>query len=170
MKHIYLLRHAKSEWDEPFQKDEERGLSERGKKQTKALRSFLLDFGINVDSVLVSPAERALKTYQNLRKEILRLPKPDIRDSIYEAEEEDLLFLLHGIPNTVRSVMIVGHNPGLENFASSLLYGQSTPSRFHKFPTASFLGLSYSGEDWKNLDWGTCHLQVFWIPGHLGKE
>ncbi|TGN19831.1 SixA phosphatase family protein [Leptospira idonii] len=170
MKHIYLLRHAKSEWDEPYQTDEERGLAERGKKQTKALRSFLHDYEIDVDLAFVSPAERTKRTYQALRKEILRLPKPDFKEAIYEAEEDDLLFLLHGVPDSVRSVMIVGHNPGLESFANAALYGAPDPSRFHKFPTASFLGLTCDKDSWKELTWGSCLLNVFWIPGRLGKE
>jgi phosphohistidine phosphatase len=170
MKQIYLLRHAKSDWEEPFTSDEERGLSDRGKKQTKALRSFLLDYHLNIDVAYVSSAVRAEKTYQALRKEIIRLPRPEIRDMIYEADAEDLLFLCHGIPNSTESILIVGHNPGLEEFANGLLFGSTEPSRFQKLPTASFIGLSFAGENWKDLNWGTARIKVFWIPGQIGKE
>jgi phosphohistidine phosphatase len=170
MKQIYLLRHAKSEWDEPYLTDEKRGLSERGKKQTKAVRNFLQDYRLDVDLTYVSQAVRAEKTYQSLRKEILRLPKPEIRESIYEADGEDLLFLCQGIPNSIQSVLIVGHNPGLEEFANGLLFGSPEPSRLQKFPTAGFIGLTYAGEKWKELGWGTARLKVFWIPVQIGKE
>jgi|JI8StandDraft_1071087.scaffolds.fasta_scaffold01147_7 phosphohistidine phosphatase len=170
MKQIFLLRHAKSDWDEPFLSDEKRGLSERGKKQTKALRSFLLDYQLDIDAAFVSPAIRAERTYATLRKEILRLPKPEVRDSIYEAAGEDLLFLCHGIPDSIHSALIVGHNPGLDEFANGLLFGNTEPSRLQKFPTASFIGLTFAGESWKELSWGTARLKVFWIPGRIGKE
>ncbi|MCW7468806.1 SixA phosphatase family protein [Leptospira kanakyensis] len=170
MKHIYLLRHAKSEWDEPYDSDLERSLSKRGKEQAKALREYLKESRFEFDQCLVSPAERTLKTYASLRKEILRFPKPDLREAIYDADKEDLLFLLHGLSPSVRSVCLVGHNPGLEELGSALLFGESSHTKFQKFPTASFLGLSFSNESWKDLSWGSCQLAVFWIPGQIGKE
>lgn len=170
MKQIYLLRHAKSEWDEPYDSDLERSLSRRGKEQSKALREYLKESRFEFDQCLVSPAERTQKTYASLRKEILRFPKPDLREAIYDADKEDLLFLLHGLSPSVRSVCLVGHNPGLEELGSALLFGETTPIKFQKFPTASFLGLSFSEESWKDLSWGSCQLAVFWIPGQIGKE
>ena len=118
---------------------------------------------------LVSQAVRAEKTYHHLRKEILRLPKPDVIPSIYESDAEDLLFLCQGIPNTVRSILIVGHNPGLENFASGLLFGNPEASCFTKFPTASLLGVNSECENWKDISFGKSKLKVFWIPGQIGK-
>ncbi|EKJ87748.1 SixA phosphatase family protein [Leptospira meyeri] len=170
MKQIYLLRHAKSEWDEPYDSDLDRSLSRRGKEQTKALREYLKESRFEFDQCFVSPAERTQKTYTSLRKEILRFPKPELRESIYDAEKEDLLFLLQGLTPAVRSVCLVGHNPGLEELGSSLLFGDSEVSHFQKFPTAAFLGLSFSKDSWKDLSWGSCQLSVFWIPGQIGKE
>lgn len=170
MKTIYLLRHAKSDWDEPYETDKERSLSTRGKHQTKALREYLRESGFEFDLSFVSPAERTKRTYHNLRKEILRLPKPDYRDSLYDSDKEDLLFLLHGLTKDIKSVCLVGHNPGLEDFATELLFGESSHSRFHKFPTAAFLGLSFPLDNWKELGPGTCKLVVYWIPGMIGKE
>ncbi|TGK81570.1 phosphohistidine phosphatase [Leptospira noumeaensis] len=170
MKHIYLLRHAKSEWDEPYDSDLERSLSRRGKEQSKALREYLKESRFEFDQCLVSPAERTQKTYAFLRKEILRFPKPDLREAIYDADKEDLLFLLHGLSPSVRSVCLVGHNPGLEELGSALLFGESSHTKFQKFPTASFLGLSFPQDSWKDLVWGSCQLAVFWIPGQIGKE
>lgn len=170
MKQIYLLRHAKSSWEDLDLEDKERHLASRGKKQIKALREYFHYSRIAINLALVSPAERTKKTYQLLRKDVLRLPKPDYRTPLYEAEWEDLLFLIHGIENSINSVIIVGHNPGLENLANVLLFGHSEPSRFKKFPTASFLGLQCSGDSWKGVESGTCQLEHFWIPGALGKE
>ncbi|TGL23808.1 phosphohistidine phosphatase [Leptospira yanagawae] len=170
MKHIYLLRHGKSEWDLPYETDLERTLSRRGKEQSKALREYLKESRFEFDQCLVSPSERTLKTYSSLRKEILRFPKPEIRENLYDADKEDLLFVLHGLPSSTRSVCLVGHNPGLEELGSSLVLGEKEKSLFQKFPTASFLGLSFSEDSWKNLSWGSCQLVVFWIPGQIGKE
>ncbi|XDD42502.1 histidine phosphatase family protein [Leptospira sp. WS60.C2] len=170
MKHIYLLRHAKSEWDEPYETDLDRSLSRRGKVQSKALRDYLKESRFEFDQCLVSPAERTLKTYSSLRKEILRFPKPEIRESLYDADKEDLLFVLQGLSSSTRSVCLVGHNPGLEEFGSALVVGEKDRSLFQKFPTASFLGLTFSDDSWKNLSWGSCQLVVFWIPGQIGKE
>lgn len=170
MKHIYFLRHAKSEWEEPYDTDEERTLSYRGKQQSKALREYLKESRFEFDICLVSPAERTKRTYQSLRKDILSLPKPEYRESLYDAEKEDILFLLHGLPSGVRSCCLVGHNPGLEELATELLFGETNHSRFHKFPTAAFLGLSFPSENWKDLSPGTCKLVVYWIPGMIGRE
>ncbi len=170
MKSIYLLRHAKSSWEDLDLEDKERPLAPRGKKQIKVLREYLHHSRTAIELALVSPAERTKRTYQILRKELLRLPKPDYRGVLYEAEWEDLLFLLQGTPESLNSVLVVGHNPGLENLANVLLFGHSEPSRFKKFPTASFLGLTCSGSSWKNLQSGTCQLEFFWIPGAIGKE
>ncbi|MBM9592560.1 histidine phosphatase family protein [Leptospira sp. 201903075] len=170
MKQIYLLRHAKSEWDEPYDSDLERSLSRRGKEQSKALREYLKESRVEFFQCFVSPAERAQKTNAALGKENLRLPKTDVREASYGGDKEDLLFLLHGLSPSVRSVCLVGHNPGLEELGSALLFGETSPTKFQKFPTASFLGLSFSEESWKDLSWGNCQLAVFWIPGQIGKE
>ncbi len=170
MKQIYLLRHAKSEWDEPYTTDEERGISDRGKKQLKALKSFLIDYQLDIDAAYVSPATRTEKTYSSLRKDILRLPKPIFNESIYESDGEDLLFLCQGIPSSIHSALIIGHNPGLEEFSNGLLFGSMEPSRLQKFPTCAFMGLTFAGDDWKELAWGTARLKTFWIPGKIGKE
>ncbi|GBF51628.1 putative phosphohistidine phosphatase SixA [Leptospira ryugenii] len=170
MKHLYLLRHAKSDWDEAYESDEERNLSDRGKKQTKALRNFLLDFKFQIDLAYVSPAVRTERTYHALRKDMIRLPKPEFKPAIYEADAEDLLFLVHGVPEYVRSVLIVGHNPGLEEFATGLLRGNPERSLFSKFPTSALVGLQFAANTWKEVEWGKAALTLFWIPGQLGKE
>lgn len=169
MKQIFLLRHAKSDWDLPFDDDRERGLSFRGKEQTKALREYLKESRFTFDKALVSSAERTQKTYSMLRKDVIRLPKPSIREEIYESEKEDYLFLLQGLDPNIGSVCLVGHNPSLEEFGNDLLFGEDAPLRFTKFPTCAFLGLSFALDSWKELHWGSCKLMVYWIPGQIGK-
>ncbi|TGK21193.1 histidine phosphatase family protein [Leptospira fluminis] len=167
MKSIYLIRHSKSDWETSYSRDKERPLSERGRKNAKTLRKYLNKISFSTDLALVSPSERTKETFR-----ILNVPEPLAKNvnfvsSLYEAEGSELLELLRKLEYDLDNVLIVGHNPGLENLAERLIFGKKETfpeSLFLKFPTSGFLSLVLNSTDWKDCGAVPCQMQRFWIP------
>lgn len=120
MRQLLLLRHAKSSWDDPKLSDHARPLNARGKRAAKSMRGVIRDFGLAPDLVLVSSARRALQTLEALEPWD-ETPLIEPTDQLYLATGPQLLRVLNGTPETVRSVMLVGHNPGLHDLAKLLI-------------------------------------------------
>ena len=116
MRQLLLLRHAKSSWDDPKLADHARPLNRRGHVAAGAMRTAMEGLGLAPDLILVSTSRRTLQTMQALE------PWPDTplvepMDALYLADAPALLAALQGVAETVRSVMLVGHNPGLHELA-----------------------------------------------------
>ena len=119
MRQLLLLRHAKSAWDEPGLSDHARTLNARGRANAAAMRRAIQELGLVPDVVLVSSARRTLQTLEALEPwEETPLIEP--MDGLYLATSGQILAILHGVSETVRSVMVVGHNPGLHDLALTL--------------------------------------------------
>jgi phosphohistidine phosphatase len=126
---LYLLRHAKSSWDEPGLADHDRPLAPRGRRAAKAMGRYLREQGIEPDLVLCSSATRARQTLKRLGLADARI-EPDL----YAA---DAATLRRFIPETA-SVMLIGHNPGLQDLALSLVRsGPRLVELAAKFPTGA---------------------------------
>ncbi|HYF09237.1 MAG TPA: histidine phosphatase family protein, partial [Acetobacteraceae bacterium] len=116
MRQLLLMRHAKSAWDDPALADHARPLNARGRRAAAAMAAAMHDLGLAPDVILVSSARRTLQTLEAMA------PLPDSpivtpMDDIYLAPWERLLSLLRSVPETARSVLLVGHNPGLHELA-----------------------------------------------------
>lgn len=119
MRQLLLLRHAKSTWDDVSMPDRDRPLNARGRRSAAVMRQAMRDLGIAPDVVLVSSARRTLETLEVLEPwDDTPLVEP--MDSLYLADPTDLLAALHGVAETVRSVLLIGHNPGLHDLALML--------------------------------------------------
>ena len=120
MKTIYLLRHAKSSWDDANLADFDRPLNKRGLKTVPLVAEKIIESGFQIDLIVVSPATRASQT-ATLLKEAARL-RAEIRfdKRIYEASPQRLLEVIADAPDDKNSVMLVGHNPGLEGLIKVL--------------------------------------------------
>lgn len=114
-KELLIVRHAKSDWSQPLE-DFDRPLNKRGKKEAEKLGQWLLDVGLMPDFIICSPAKRTLKTAARICQS-LNLEENQIHfdPRIYEAEVSDLMKVLSECPGTAFRVMLVGHNPGLED-------------------------------------------------------
>jgi phosphohistidine phosphatase len=111
---IWLLRHAKSDWADASIKDHDRPLNNRGRRSAAQVATTLHREGIHLDLVLVSTARRAVDTANHL-------DLPITRDSaLYNASVDDLLRRLREVPDDVMSLMLIGHNPGMEELAIRL--------------------------------------------------
>jgi len=120
MRQLLLLRHAKSSWDDPLLSDHARPLNARGRRAASAMADALRDLGLTPDIVLVSSARRTLQTLEAILP-LETSPLIEPMDDLYLAPWTKLLEVLRGMPETARSVMLIGHNPGLHELAMALV-------------------------------------------------
>ncbi|MCB1191359.1 MAG: histidine phosphatase family protein [Leptospiraceae bacterium] len=167
MKTIYLLRHAKSEWDKPFKSDHERPLSKRGRKNAKALREFLEERIKEIDMAYISDSQRTTETFEILTKNNRIVWNKKFTDKVYEANLNELMDLIKSTDDEYNSILIVGHNPGLESLANYLIMRHNTFadfSFFEKFSTCAFLCLRFSIDHWADVTDVQGKLGLYWLP------
>ena len=163
IKRLYLLRHAKSSWDDPDLSDHDRPLAGRGRRAAKAIGAYLREHDIEPDLVLCSSALRARETLERLE---LGAAAVQIEPELYAAGASALLARLRRVPDAVGSVMLVGHNPGLQDLALDLARPAPDVDELRvKYPTAALLTLIL--EDWEALARGTADLAGFVRPRDL---
>ena len=150
MKTLFIVRHAKSSWDNPILSDFERPLNDRGKKDAPRMGKRLKEKDIVVELMLSSPARRAVSTCKRIA-EVLSYPEEKIRleDKLYHATEDKMLDVIHGFKDQVDNVMIFGHNPGLTDFVNSLANGHIS-----NVPTCGVVACNFFVDSWKDIDWG----------------
>jgi phosphohistidine phosphatase len=146
MKTLYLLRHAKSSWKDDTLLDIERPLNKRGRKAAETMGAFLRKKKIIPDLVLCSTAVRARQTTE-IVLEVAKL-SPDIHfeDGIYEADPTRLLELVRQIEKSKKAVLLVGHNPRLEEFLEFLTGKKETMS------TAALSKIVLRVTNWANVN------------------
>ena len=116
MRQLLLLRHAKSSWDDAAQSDHARTLNASGQAAASAIGSALRTLGLAPDLVLVSSSRRTLQTLEALEP-WEETPLIEQMDSLYLASASQILAILQRVTDTVRAVMVIGHNPGLHDLA-----------------------------------------------------
>ena len=160
-RHLLLLRHAKSDWDTGVAEDFERPLAKRGKKDARHMGQWMHREGLTPDYVVCSPAFRAQETGYRICKE-LGISKKDIHFDrrLYEADVTALLAVLSECPKGRNNVMLVGHNPGLEELLT-WLWGEETalPEDGKLLPPATLASLRMP-KDWTRLEHG-CGRMIF---------
>jgi len=159
---LYVLRHAKSSWDDPRLRDDERPLSPRGVAATEALSRHFLRLGLQVELVLCSPAVRTRQTWAGVRDAVGGEPEVRIEPAVYEASAATLLRLLHRVQDAVGSVLFVGHNPG----SSALVGLLSEDVRGTELPTGGFATLAFD-TPWSGLVPGGARLVDLVRPREL---
>jgi phosphohistidine phosphatase len=167
VKRLYLLRHAKSSWKDTSLPDRDRPLAARGRRAAKAIARHLREQGIEPELVLCSTARRARETLDRIEP---AFGKPVIRveDDLYAASADALLERLRSVPDTVESVMLIGHNPGLQELALTLARRSDTVRELEaKYPTAALATLMVPVESWQELDGETAELVALVRPRDL---
>ena len=163
---LYLLRHAKSSWKEPGIPDHDRPLAPRGKRAAKAMAEHVREQGVRPELVLCSSATRARQTFERL--EPLGAREVHIERELYGADAATLLARLRDLSEPIGSVMMIGHNPGLEDLA--LVLARESPRRddlASKFPTGALATLVFADHEWASLERGTAELVDFVRPREL---
>ncbi|GGW83997.1 MULTISPECIES: SixA phosphatase family protein [Streptomyces] len=162
---IVLFRHAKADW--PQVTDHERPLADRGRQDAAVAGRKLTDSGIAVDLALCSTATRTRETWKLAVHELPHRPKTVYEERIYEASPGELIALLNEVPDEVRNLVLVGHNPGIEGLAEVLSGTAEEDARERMtrrgFPAAAFAVLTFDGS-WKSLEPGTASLVDYWAP------
>jgi phosphohistidine phosphatase len=169
MKYIYLLRHAKSSWKDPGASDHDRPLAGRGRRAAKTIARHMREEGIDPDLVLCSTARRARETLQRIEP-ALGTRRVGVERELYAATAETLLARLRRVPDSVGSVILIGHNPAMQQLALGL--ARPGPERREleaKYPTAALATLAFPGTAWRALDRGMADLVGFVRPRDLGR-
>ena len=131
---LYLLRHAKSSWDDESNQDFERPLSSRGRKACALIGEYIEEKGIDFDLVLVSTAVRTRETIELIRERAKFRGEVRYDERIYEATVSQLLDVISQVDSDQKSVLLVGHNPGIEELLALLTGDQQhvTTANFAK--------------------------------------
>ncbi len=172
MRQLLLLRHAKSSWDDRDLSDHARPLNPRGQQAARAMRDAMANLGLAPDLVLVSTARRTLQTLEAFEP-WAETPLVDPLDSLYLASATAVLGVLHDVPETVRSVLLVGHNPGLHDLsmllvgAPAMSFGDADMQRLaSSFPSGALAEFTVP-KPWRELGEGGGRLVRFLCPRDL---
>jgi phosphohistidine phosphatase len=162
---IVLFRHAKADW--PQVPDHERPLADRGRTDAAVAGRKLSDSGIPLDLAVCSTATRTRETWKLAVHELPHRPKTVYEERVYDASPGELIAVLNETPDDVQSVVLIGHNPGVQGLAD-ILAGQAekdTRARMSSrgFPTAAYAVLTFTGP-WKTLEPGAATLVDYWTP------
>jgi phosphohistidine phosphatase len=166
MKTLLLLRHAKSSWDNPGGRDIDRPLAPRGRRTAPLIGGYLRDRQLLPDLVLCSTARRARETY-DLVVPAVGGAAIQFEQGLYLAPPAALLRLVQATPAAVERLLVVGHNPGLQQFAVQLAGAgdEAARERLHaKFPTAGLAILTFAVARWKEVAPGAGRLESFVVP------
>jgi phosphohistidine phosphatase len=171
MPRLMLLRHAKAV-PQNTMTDEERPLAERGRADMPAVARFMAEQSLNAGLVLVSPARRARETWELLIAGRKQPPGHRIEPRLYAAAAEKILYLVRETPDPVKTLLLVGHNPGLEDLARALAGSGETDAliRFGgTMPTASLAVIDLAGA-WAEIEPRRGRLKFFVTPKSLRAE
>jgi phosphohistidine phosphatase len=165
---LYLLRHAKSSWADPTLPDRERPLAPRGRRDAGRIAKHLARLEIEPDLVVCSPAERTRETLDLIRPALGTTTTVSLEDELYAASSDELLERLREVPEEVASVMLIGHNPGLQRLALVLVSDGAGLERLEaKFPTAALATLTIAETAWSRLAPADAVLAAFVVPKQL---
>ncbi|WP_111430491.1 histidine phosphatase family protein [Rhodobacteraceae bacterium DSL-40] len=166
MKRLILMRHAKSSWSDPEQKDIDRPLNKRGLRDAPAMGKWLAGKGYMPDQALVSSAKRTQETWCGVTSEI-----PDclaeFQPQLYQAGPAAMMTALQGAPATAESLLMIGHQPGIGDFARRLLAMPPNDGDFDRYPTTATAIIDFKADAWSAIAWNSGTLKDFIIPRNL---
>lgn len=169
MHRLYVLRHAKSSWSNSCLADHDRPLAPRGERAAAALAGHVAAIDPPPALVLCSSARRAQDTLEPVRAHLPESTAVLVEDGLYGASAREIVDRLRQVPEDTPSVLVVGHNPGLEDLVCGLGRDGDPEliARVHaKFPTGAFAALTFPGL-WKSLGSGPATLERFVVPADL---
>lgn len=147
MKTLYLVRHAKSSWEEPGIADIDRKLIPKGIEKTKLILGFLQQRSTTVDLMISSPAVRAFETARLFAAGLKYPVSKIITDrKIYDGYYDRILDIIYGTPNDAGSLMIFGHNPTITNLSNLFLH-----PGIDSMPTSCVVALSFNVDKWEMI-------------------
>ena len=170
MKQLFLLRHAKSSWEDPELADHDRPLAPRGRRAAKLIAEHLRRQAVAPELVLSSSAVRTRETLESIAPVLGEDVSVQIEDELYAASEQVLLERVRAVEDGVESLLLIGHNPGVEQLALLLAgSGEKVAALERKYPTGALATLEFSGP-WRELAAGTAELTDFVTPKQLASR
>jgi phosphohistidine phosphatase len=162
MKTLLILRHAKSSWQDPGMTDHDRPLNDRGKQDAPRIGRLICDQGLHPDLILSSTAKRARSTAKRVIEGGGFACSPQLLDELYMASADTYIEVLRQQPSEYERILVVGHNPGLEELVV-LLTGTSPT-----LPTAALVHVEFDIDSWSDMpDNGRGKLVAHWEPRGL---
>ena len=160
---LILMRHAKSSWDDLTLSDHERSLNSRGRRSATALGKWLRSQSLVPDEVLSSSSRRAQESFEGLRLE----GEPTYTRALYLAGPMQMLDLLRGAQG--KCVLMLGHNPGIAEFAQQLVQKRPANDRFSDYPSGATTVMIFESKKWGGIQVGTGLVRNFAIPRELAE-
>jgi phosphohistidine phosphatase len=162
MKTLLLLRHAKSSWDQPEIQDHSRPLNKRGKHDAPLVGKLLREQGLVPDLIISSTARRAEDTARLVAEACGYEGEVETCQELYLSDPTCYMDILHNLPDAVSCVLMVGHNPDLQELLS-LLADYEEP-----FPTAALAQVELPISSWQSLNEATDgYVKNIWKPRDL---
>ena len=163
---LILTRHAKSSWDDPAMPDHERPLNARGRRAADALGAWLASRGDLPDEVLCSDAARTRETWARIAPSLECSPVLGVTPGgLYLAGPETMLAELRCAVGRV--VMMIGHNPGIAEFAAMIVARPPAEPEFRRYPTGATLVVTFEADSWPDIGPGEGAVVDFITPRAL---
>jgi len=169
---VYLFRHTKSSWEDPRLEDFDRPLAPRGERACESMQRYMALADVHPDLVFCSAARRACQTLDGVMPAIGDQATVKHYRGLYLAGPQAMLNRLRRTPADVNSVMLVGHNPGIQSLAIRLTGkgDEADKARLQKkFPTGALATLVFRGRSWNELDTEACELHSLVYPRDIGE-
>lgn len=161
MKTLYIARHAKSNWEQPGYTDFDRPLNEQGIIDAKLMSKKLSAAEIKVDVIISSSAVRACTTANIYASTVLLSGEPIEMESIYEADEREVLKIINNISDNCGVAMLVGHNPAISLSISALT------SKSIDMSAGNIVQLEFNVESWKDVKNASAQLVQILFPKNI---
>lgn len=162
---LIVMRHAKSDWDDPSLPDHDRPLNQRGRRAAPRMAEQMICQNVRPDVIVASTAVRVRETLELMQPKWLVVwgePIEVLREkSLYLATPETLISNLRGLHDSWSSAMLVGHNPGLSMLVSQFAHEPL------ELPTAAVAVLDSEAESWPEATVGVWKLTNLWLPREL---
>jgi phosphohistidine phosphatase len=170
MKHLTILRHAKSDWGDPNLDDFNRPLNDRGWKSARRMGKELKERGMRFDLVIASPAARVRETLDGLREKFEMNVEIRFEPRMYGASEQMLLTIVRALDEKVERPLLVGHNPGLERLLVELTEDDKAGLRDRiagKYPTGALGVVELPAHRWADVEPGSGQIAQLILPKDL---
>lgn len=174
MKRLVILRHAKSSWDDAVRRDFDRPLDAKGRRAAEAMGRHMRETGVAFDRAVASPARRVIETLEAVSDGYGEEISPEWEERVYLASDLTLFEIVREAPDEARSVLLSGHNSGLEDLVLLLVpedkRDEKRASVAEKFPTCSLAIIDCAIGSWADLEPGRGTLIEFTRPRDLDSE
>ncbi|MEO0499871.1 MAG: histidine phosphatase family protein [Pseudomonadota bacterium] len=173
MKSVTLLRHAKSSWDDPVERDFDRPLNMKGRRAATRMGRYLRDEGLTFDHLVASPAVRVIETLDGVEEGYGAKIAAAFDKRVYMAAGETLLDIVHETDADADRLLLMGHNPGLEDLIFMLVPPGQSDARAAidvKFPTATLCEMVFDTNDWEEIAAGAGRIERLVRPRDLDPD